>query len=104
MLYGNEYSWFKKDAKIRVYYKRYEIQKMILKSLMISTDYPLKYKFLFNKNFYIYSKKSAISMYRTSCMLSGWGRATFREFKLSRHFSKKYASNGFLLGLRKSSF
>jgi ribosomal protein S14 len=104
MVYTNSYGWVKKDSKIRPLFKRSEIQKMVLKSLMISHDYPLKYRYLFNKMFYIYSKKSSIASYRRSCMINNWGRSVVRHFKLSRHFTKKFASDGLLLGLRKASF
>lgn len=54
--------------------------------------------------FYIFSKNSSISKYKSSCLFSHYGRVVFRKFKLSRHFSKRFASHGFLLGFRKSSF
>lgn len=100
----NNYGWIKNDNYKRKFFKKAEIQKIVLKSLMISNDYPIKYRYFFNKIFYIYSKKSAISSYKRGCIMSHWGRSIFRDFKLSRHFTKRFASDGFLLGLRKSSF
>lgn len=52
----------------------------------------------------MYSKISSISRYRSCCGFSRFGRVVIRKFSLSRHFCKRFASNGFLTGMRKSSF
>src|SRR3954470_6567440 len=54
-----------------------------------------------NKYFYKYS---SISYYRRSCLVTGNCRSVFKFFKLSRYTCKANASNGLLVGLRKSSF
>jgi ribosomal protein S14 len=55
------------------------------------------------RNRYFY-KYSSISFFRRSCLLSGNCKSVFRFFKLSRHLCRFYASNGFIMGLRKASF
>jgi ribosomal protein S14 len=55
------------------------------------------------RNFYFY-KNSSTSFFRRSCIRSGNCRSVFRFFKMSRYLCKYYASNGFLVGIRKASF
>lgn len=52
----------------------------------------------------IYYKYSSISFFRRSCLLSGNCKSVSRFFKLSRYLCRYYASNGFIVGLRKASF
>ena|ERR1700761_849376 len=52
----------------------------------------------------IYYKYSSISFFRRSCVLSGNCKSVSRFFKLSRYLCRYYASNGFIVGLRKASF
>ena len=59
-------------------------------------------KFIYRNKFYY--KYSSISFFRRSCLLSGNCRSVFRFFKLSRFLCRFYASNGFIVGLRKASF
>jgi len=59
-------------------------------------------KFIYRNKFYY--KYMSLSFFRRHCLHSGNGKSTFRFFKLSRYLCKHYASNGFITGLRKSSF
>ena len=59
-------------------------------------------KFIYRNKFYY--KYSSISFFRRTCILSGNCRSVFRFFKLSRYHCRYYASNGFVVGLRKASF
>jgi len=59
-------------------------------------------KFIYRNKFYY--KYMSLSFFRRHCLLSGNGKSIFRFFKLSRYLCKHYASNGFITGLRKSSF
>ena len=105
MIIKLKYGWCLRDSKLRKNYTfNNEISKNVLKSLLISNKYFFYNKFYFSKMFYVYKKSSSISKYRTSCSFSNQGRVVFRQFKLSRLFCKNFASNGFLLGMRKSSF
>jgi ribosomal protein S14 len=52
----------------------------------------------------IFNKYSSLSFFRRSCILSGNCRSVNRFFKLSRYLCRYYASNGFIMGLRKASF
>jgi ribosomal protein S14 len=68
-----------------------------------------KYAIFKSLNFFrrvskILLKKTSISFYRRSCLMTGNCRSVSRKFKMVRHFCKAYASSGFLIGLRKASF
>ena len=97
--------WPKRDAKLRISYKRKEVSRLVFKGLLSSHIFGSSSKIFFFKNFqYCFSKKSSNSFYRRSCLLTGSARSVFQMFKLSRIQSKAKASHGFLIGLRKSSF
>jgi len=76
----------------------------VLKSLLSNEDFSLFFRFYFYQLLKNYPKYSSISFYRRYCVLTGYTKSIFRLFKLSRHQCKRFASNGFLMGMRKSSF
>jgi len=96
--------WIIKNEEIKKLYKKYEIKKIILKSLLYYDNYPFIYKLLFDFHFKKFPYQSSISKYRTYCLILGNSRSILRTFKLSRHSSKILAFYGHLTGLRKSSF
>lgn len=106
MLLINSINWLTKDKGNRKLFKKLEIKKLVLKSLLFNThkDAGIKKKLYYDKKFKNFNTKGSISRCRTSCMFLGNTRSVFRRFKLSRHAAKKYASHGFIPGLRKSSF
>ena len=105
MLYiRSKKSWWNKHIIVKNNFCKFEVNKIILRSLIRSQAYDIKYKLYFSKLFYLYSRTSSISRYRTSCGFSRFGRAIIRKFSLSRHFCKQFASDGSLMGMRKSSF
>jgi len=99
-----KYGYILHDRNLRKSYSKGEISKNILKSLLQSDNYIFNYRLYFSKMFYIFKSSSAISRYSTSCSFSNSGRTVYRQFKFSCLFCKYFASHGFLLGLRKSSF
>jgi len=48
------------------------------------------------------SKKSLITKIQTRCVLTLRAKSVYNKFKLSRLQLKKYGSNGYLMGVRKS--
>lgn len=96
--------WPRKENKKRKLYKKFEIRKLVLKSLLNNFYYKYKYKLYFTNLFNKFPINSSISRYRTYCMLQLQGKSIFRFFKLSRHMVKYCANNGLLIGFRKSSF
>ncbi len=81
-----------------------ELNKLILKSLLSNGSFNNKYRFYFYFLLKHYSKYTSISIFRRFCNLTGYSKSVFRYFKLSRHQCKRYASDGALMGMRKSSF
>ena len=77
---------------------------LIIKSILYNNKYNFLNKLYFDNLFKKFTNKSSISKYRTNCMFLGNSRSIFQKFKMSRHICKKLASNGFLTGLKKSSF
>jgi len=89
---------------MRFTYKKPEITKKILKTLMYSEEFKFIYKMYFVYKFNEFSKTTAISKYSRYCMMSYTGKAVYKHFKLGRHMFKKMASEGYLGGIRKSAF
>ena len=96
--------WPRKELNKRKLYKKYEIRKLVLKSLLNNFYYKYNHKLYFTKLFNTFPIDSSTSRYRTYCMLQLQGKSIFRFFKLSRHMMRHCANNGFLIGYRKSSF
>lgn len=96
--------WPRKEIKKRKLYKKFEIRKLVLKSLLNNFYYKYNYKLYFTKLFDNFPINSSTSRYRTYCMLQLQGKSIFRFFKLSRHMVRFCVNNGLLIGFRKSSF
>lgn len=79
------------------------MNKNVLKSLL-SVCYDFKSKAYFSKLLWKMGKFSSLSFCRRYCVISFKTKSVLRRFKLNRHLCKKYASDGFLVGMRKSSF
>jgi len=93
-----------KDESARKRYPKAEIKKIILKSMLASTAYPFHYKLYFINCLQKFSKRTSLGFYRRYCLFTYSGRVVFRRFKISRHVFKHFASSGYLVGFRKSSF
>ncbi len=104
MLLINTINWIKKDRNNRKIFLKAEIKKLTLKSLLFNVNFPFIYKFYFDNLYKKFSFSSSISKYRTSCIFLGNSRSVFQRFKMSRHICKKLSSDGYLIGLKKSSF
>ena len=104
VLVRSKNSWWNKHVIVKNNFCKREIDKLILKSLLRSSCYDINLKIYFSNLLHMYSKISSISRYRSCCGFSRFGRVVIRKFSLSRHFCKRFASNGFLTGMRKSSF
>lgn len=104
MVYIRSIRWPRKEKKKRKLYKKFEINKLVLKSLLNNYYYDIKYKLYYNKLFNKFPIDSSTSRYRTYCMLQLGGKSIFKFFKLSRHMFRYCVSNGDINGFRKSSF
>lgn len=98
------YNWIFRDKNVRQKIYRVELRKKLLKSLLASSFFEFSDKTYFFKLFQRYNLHSSISFQRGSCIFTGRAKSVFRMFKLYRHQAKAFASNGLIVGLRKSSF
>jgi ribosomal protein S14 len=77
----------------------------ILKNAKRRKDVNLKHqrladlRLLFNNR-----KKNKIVRITNICTLTGDGRSVYRHVGLSRHFFKRFANQGHILGIRRSSW
>lgn len=104
MVFLRKYDWCLRDKFFRLNYNNSEISKRVLKSFLSSSIYSIFDKMYFNSLLLFFAKHNSLSICRNCCLFSNSSHVVFRRFRLSRHFSKKFASDGYLLGLRKSSF
>ena len=95
---------FNKRSKLSPSFKKVELNKIILKSLLSDFSFFNIHRFYFNYKLISYKKETYYTALRRSCFLTNYPRSVVRFFKLSRHQAKFYASNGYLNGIRKSSF
>ena len=90
-----------KDYKRRCLFKRYEIRKNLLKSVLYSetlSNLESNYiRYLLKK----YPNDSSKVRIRNRCIMSGHGRGVLSKVALSRVSFKKIAGWGYLSGLRK---
>lgn len=105
LIFQRKRRWQLLDKKVRLNFLQSEIDKKILKSLIFSEFYSKSLKLYFASIFLKYSRYTSISFTQHFCLLNGGtGRSVFRRFKMGRHYTKLLAIDGFLPGLRKSSF
>ena len=64
----------------------------------------LEQRLEFHSKLQILPRNSIPSRLYSRCHLSGRSRGYYRDFSLSRHFLRRLAREGFLPGLRKSSW
>ncbi len=93
-----------KDSNRRTLYYIFEEKKKYLLSIINNLELPLKLR---KKAFNIltqFSKDISISRIRNRCILTNRPRAVYKQFKMSRLMFRKYALQGRLIGVRKSSW
>ena len=79
----------KQDYIRRLQFKKYEINKVILKSLIYSNCFKKNFRLYFHHISQSYSINNSISSLRTYCLISGSGKYVLRRFRLGRHFIKR---------------
>ena len=96
--------WAKKDISKRLLFPKYEVNKLVLKSLVSRSNLTREQKLYLFLIFFRFTKFSSLSYYRRGCNILSSPRSINRFFKLCRYQFKYQASNGYLTGIRKSSF
>ncbi len=104
MLQIKTINWINKDKLSRKVFSKFEVKKLIIKSMLYNKGNSYIYKIYYDKIFKKFVYNSSIARYRTNCIFLGNSRSIFQRFKLSRHSCKNWASQGLIPGLRKSSF
>jgi succinate dehydrogenase (ubiquinone) iron-sulfur subunit len=94
-------SVLERDKKRRLLFKKFEIRRLILKSLLVEQNLESH-----EKNFIRYllskiPKDSSLTRIRNRCIVTGRGRGVFSKFRLSRIVFKKYSLMGNIYGVRK---
>jgi ribosomal protein S14 len=87
-------SILERDKKRRLLFKKYEIRKLILKSLLYCNKLKEYEKNLIQYLLVKLPKDSSITRSRNRCIITGRGRGVFTKFRLSRIMFKKYGLNG----------
>ena len=93
-----------KDKKKRNLYKKHEIERLDLLSLIhnssLSEQIRLENRLLLNK----LPRNSSLCRTRNRCLLTGRGRGVYRFCRMSRIKVRELASQGKLIGVSKSSW
>jgi len=104
-----------KDKIIRKLVSKYEIIRLLYKYNIITSindndvddenkNNNIELKLNNTNNLNLLSKNSSKVRVKNRCILSGRGRAIYKDFRLSRHMFRKLALEGYLPGVKKSSW
>jgi len=100
-------SYFRtKDRRVRSLAALYELSALRLKFFLRNANLTLtvRQKFFLMSNAKLRKNSKFLVRGRNRCLLTTRAGSVFRYFRLSRIMSKDLASNGFLTGVRKSSW
>lgn len=96
-------SMIERDRKRSLLVTKYAAKRASLKQ-GIKYAISLEEKFLLHRQLQNLPRNSAPSRLHNRCSLTGRPRGYFRDFGLSRHVLREYASEGLLPGVTKSSW
>lgn len=91
---------YKRRKKVKIYEFKWLVLKSIIYNQQISFDIRQKAQELLAK----FPKNSYFSQIRNRCIITGRGRGVYSKYKLSRIMLRQEALNGFVPGVRKSSW
>jgi len=94
-------SVLERDKKRRALFKKFEVRRLILKSLLVNGNFKD-----YEKNFIRYlllkmPKDSSLVRIKNRCIITGRSRGIFSKYRLSRIAFKKYSLKGWITGVRK---
>ena len=92
----------KKDLKKRILFYKQEKKNLLLKFIIYSLSLNKSLRTTAFKN--SLQKTGNKTVIKNRCILTARGRGSLSDFKISRIAFRKLASNGLLLGIRKSSW
>lgn len=89
---------------MRQKYATVELKRLTLRFLAANVSDRVINRVYYSNLYAKLPRKLNVTFFRNSCHRTGSGRSVFRLVKFSRHEFKRLSHNGFVSGLRKSSF
>lgn len=89
-----------KDLILRKYFIKYELKKIILKSLLQNSNVSQLKKKIIQLQLSILHKKSNIAKQINKCILSGRSRGVYKFASISRHNIKYLNNLGFIQNIK----
>ena len=96
--------FYLRDYRTRIYFKNFEIQQKVLKSLMVNSSLSIFARRKLCVQFMSLGSRTSFSFLKNSCIFSGRSRSMYSFFNLSRLCNKEFFKAKFLPNLRKSSW
>jgi len=93
-----------RDKKRRYLFNKFEKKRLELSSIIHNKALPQNIRWKATQKLASLPKDSSKTRLRNRCVLTGRGRATYRQFRLSRIMLRDLGGKGFIPGLRKSSW
>ena len=94
----------KRDLQRRILYKKCELARNILNSVLFNREYSLALRYAAYVRLVAYSRNTSITRIRNRCALTYKARGVYKFCRLSRLAFRALASQGLLHGIRKSSW
>ena len=94
----------KKNKIQRKQFKKYELKRLILKSIVNNINFTTNVRWSAQTQFQYFPVLSSKTRIKNICVLTGRTKSIYKKFKLSRIQLKKWASLGFLPGISQSSW
>ena len=93
-----------KDQKKRNLFAKYEVKRLILKSMIRDVSLPQNFRFQSIVELNKYPRNSSRSRIKNRCSISGRAKGNYRMFRISRISFRELALKGLLPGVTKSSW
>jgi len=92
------------DIKRRYLVRKYEVQRMLYKSLSQNMSLATRVRRTALLKLSKLPRNSTLCRIRNRCVISGRARAVYRQFRLSRLCFREAAAHGYLPGIFKASW
>ena len=93
-----------RDQKRRILYAKYEIKRLLLKSMIRDLHLSKNIRFQSIQELNKFPRNSSASRIRNRCVQTGRAKSNYRIFKMSRITFRELALKGLLPGVTKSSW
>jgi small subunit ribosomal protein S14 len=93
-----------KDQKKRNLFAKYEVKRLVLKSIIRENTLSKNIKFHSVNELNKLPKNSSLSKIKNRCVLTGRAKGNYSKFKISRISFRELALKGLLPGVTKSSW